>query len=286
MTESPSFDGRLQKFKYTEEASPSRQSPRHSGDRGSKRNLDEDEPVPKRMRTTKLVGATPRRRASGKYAAPSRYAHLSPLVDVLEPGLKLVFVGLNPGISTAVTGHAYAHPSNRFWHLLHVSGLTPERKLSPSENRDLPRLYGYGTTNLVARPTKDQSELSKDEMVQGTATLEAKVRNFKPEVICIVGKGIWEAIWKYKHGRNMTKEEFSYGWQNDRDNLGLGPQGEIDAAEKPWRGSRVFVATTTSGLAASMRPAEREAVWKVLGEYMVKRRQETAEINDANVQNE
>lgn len=59
---------------------------------------------------------SPRKKSrSPGYAPPSTYAHLPELRDVLEPGLICVFIGLNPGIMTARSGHAYAHPSNLFW---------------------------------------------------------------------------------------------------------------------------------------------------------------------------
>ncbi|KAL3958807.1 hypothetical protein ACCO45_006969 [Purpureocillium lilacinum] len=66
-----------------------------------------------------------RKRASTGYAPPSTYAHLPHLPDAILPNLIVLFVGLNPGVQTARTGHAYAHPSNLFWKLLFSSGITP-----------------------------------------------------------------------------------------------------------------------------------------------------------------
>ncbi|KAJ4365497.1 uracil DNA N-glycosylase Thp1 [Ascochyta clinopodiicola] len=210
---------------------------------------------------------TKKQRKSSKYADPSKYAHLSPLVDILEPDLICVFVGTNPGVSTAMHGHAYAHPSNHFWKLLHSSGLT-DRRLAPSEDRSLPAKYCMGNTNIVSRPSKDAAELSKDEMSEGTRELERKFAEFRPEAVCIVGKGIWEAIWRFKHGRNMKKEEFKYGWQDEKHNMGR-VEGEAE-----WLGSRVFVTTSTSGLAASLKPAEKEAIWRPFGQWVQQRREE------------
>jgi len=210
--------------------------------------------------------ASPRSRSSSKYANPAKYAHLSPLTDTIIPGLLLVFIGVNPGITTAETGHAYAHPSNRFWHLLHICGLTPERRLHPSEDRQLPWTHGYGHTNIVSRPTKDQGELSKEEMIAGTAVLEEKCACFRPEAVCIVGKGIWEAVWRWRTGRAMKKEEFRYGWQDEDQDM-----GKVEG-ENGWQGSKVFVASSTSGQAASMKPEEKERIWKPLGEWVADRR--------------
>lgn len=76
--------------------------------------------VVKRNRQTgspSVSPSSPRRirpRTPAGYAPPSQYAHLNELVDILEPNLICVFVGLNPGIRTAMEGHAYSHRSNRF----------------------------------------------------------------------------------------------------------------------------------------------------------------------------
>lgn len=210
-----------------------------------------------------------RKRPSSSYAPPSKYAHLgNKLVDSLAPNLICVFIGVNPGLRTATAGHAYAHPSNLFWKLLHSSGCTP-RRCAPEEDRDLPRLYALGHTNIVTRATKDASELSKAEMDAGVEVLERKVALHRPESACIVGKSIWESIWRVRHGRNIKKDEFKYGWQDDK----MGVVGDGDTA---WEGARIFVATSTSGLAATMRPAEKEAVWRELGEFVEQRRAERA----------
>ncbi|MCJ1323216.1 hypothetical protein MMC15_008570 [Xylographa vitiligo] len=203
------------------------------------------------------------KRASSAYAPPSTYAHLpNRLTDSLAPSLLVLFIGVNPGLRTASSGHAYAHPSNLFWKLLHSSGCTPRRCL-PSEDHDLPHLYSLGHTNIVTRATKDAGQLSKVEMDEGVAVLEEKVRKWKPEAVCLVGKGIWESVWRVWKGRGIKKEEFRWGWQEER-----------FAAGEGWSGARIFVATSTSGLAASMRPAEKEAVWRDLGEWVVARRAE------------
>jgi len=188
---------------------------------------------------------------------------------VLAPNLICVFIGLNPGIATATQGHAYAHPSNLFWKLLHSSGCTT-RRCAPEEDGDLPRLFSLGNTNIVARPTRNGSELSKEEMDASVHILEEKIRKYKPEAVCIVGKSIWESIWRVKHGRKIKKEEFRYGWQDEEDNM-----GNIDVEEK-WEGAKVFVACSTSGLAASLLPAEKEKIWKELGVWVEQRRTERA----------
>lgn len=217
---------------------------------------------------------TKKKRKASSYADPSKYAHLSPLTDILEPNLICVFVGTNPGVRTAVAGHAYAHPSNHFWKLLHASGLT-DRRLKPQEDVTLPALYCMGNTNIVERPSKDAAELSKDETAAGTANLDAKFLKYRPEAVCIVGKGIWEAILRYRKAQGMTipkASDFKYGWQDEKYNMGKSV--EVSESDREWKGSRVFVATSTSGLAANTKPAEKEAIWKPFGEWVQKRRLE------------
>ncbi|KAG0652342.1 uracil mismatch repair [Hyphodiscus hymeniophilus] len=226
---------------------------------------------PKRKLDGLIPSSSPKKksRSPSGYAPPSTYAHLPELVDVLEPNLLCVFVGLNPGIETARSGHAYAHPSNLFWKLLYSSGCTT-RRCRPEEDRDLPRIFSLGNTNIVARPTRNGSELSKGEMDASVHVLEDKMRKYKPEVVCIVGKSIWESIWRVRHGKAIKKEEFKYGWQGEDENMGV-------ANDQDWRGSKVFVATSTSGLAATLLPAEKERVWRELGVWVEQKRAERSE---------
>lgn len=214
-----------------------------------------------------------RRRQSSRYAPPSKYAHLPTLQDILEPGLICVFVGTNPGIRTATAGHAYAHPSNLFWKLLHSSGCTNER-LKPEQDVDLPRLYSMGNTNIVERPSKDAAELSKGEMAAGTPILEEKMERYRPEAVCIVGKGIWEAVWRWRHTREIKKDEFRWGWQDESERMGKA---------KGWEGARVYVTSSTSGLSASLRPHEKEAIWRPFGEWVKSRREERLKASIAEV---
>ncbi|OJD35767.1 mismatch-specific thymine-dna glycosylate [Diplodia corticola] len=273
------FNGRLQQFHYPDDGATS------PGETASPQATSSSRPGLKRARTSPGLTTRPddaatqspakKRRVSSKYAPPSHYAHLKPLTDILEPHLICVFVGFNPGVRTATAGHAYAHPSNLFWKLLHSSGLT-DRLCRPEEDVDLPRLYSMGNTNLVSRPSKNEAELSKQEQAAGTPILEAKIREYEPEAVCIVGKGIWESIWRWRYGRNPSKAEFKYGWQDERENIGRPKPGSVadDKGADVWQGARVYVATATSGLAASTTPAEKEAIWRPFGQWVKERREQ------------
>lgn len=149
--------------------------------------------------------------------------------------------------------------------------------MKPAEDRSLPALYSLGNTNIVARPTRNGAELSKQEMDDSVAVLEEKMRTFKPEAVCIVGKSIWESIWRVRHGRAIKKEEFRYGWQDESEAIGK-PDGlkEEGEEEGSWKGAKVFVTTTTSGLATNPTQAEKERIWRELGVWAEERRREKA----------
>ena len=211
-----------------------------------------------------------RRSTTKQRSAQDPYNPVNNLTDSLRPGLTLVCIGLNPGLMTAATGHAYAHPSNRFWHLLFQSGVTPRKHL-PSETRDLMDLYQIGNTNICARPTRSGDGLSKEEMEEGAVLLDRKIALYKPEAVVIVGKSIWEAIWRAKKGqKKFNNADFCWGWQGEDMQLGrTRTNGQLT-----WEGARTFVATSTSGLAANLSPAEKLAIWKPLGQWITAKREE------------
>ncbi|ROW07805.1 hypothetical protein VMCG_03647 [Cytospora schulzeri] len=219
-----------------------------------------------------------RNRQKSTYQPPSAYSHLPLLPDALAPNLLVLFIGLNPGVRTAQTGHAYNHPSNLFWKLMYSSGVLPVR-CTAEEDRTLPARFQLGLTNIVSRPSRNGAELSKAEMDEGVSVLEDKARRWRPEVVCVVGKSIWESVWRVRHGKPIAKAEFKYGWQDESENMGRGgvvedEQQEGVKYEGHWNGARVFVASSTSGLAATLRPEEKERIWRELGSWVETRRAE------------
>jgi TDG/mug DNA glycosylase family protein len=103
----------------------------------------------------------------------------------LGPDPRVLFVGINPSLTSARLGHHFARPGNRFWPALHAAGFTP-RQLSPGEDAGLPR-HGVGITNLADRPTRAAAELSADELRTGAVALEDLVREHAPRLVAIVG---------------------------------------------------------------------------------------------------
>jgi double-stranded uracil-DNA glycosylase len=125
--------------------------------------------------------AQERRPSKAKIAA----AYGTTIRDVIGPDLRVLFVGINPGLYSGATGHHFARPGNRFWKTLHGAGFTP-RLYSPFEDRSLLEL-GLGITNLVARTTETADELTVDELRAGAKGVERKVRRWKPQVVAVVG---------------------------------------------------------------------------------------------------
>jgi TDG/mug DNA glycosylase family protein len=109
--------------------------------------------------------------------------------DVIAPGLKVLFVGINPGLYSAATGKHFARPGNRFWPALHLAGFTP-RQLHPSEQEKLLE-SGFGITNLVNRGTATAEELAPSEFVAGRKRLAAKVRRYRPQTVAFLGVGAY-----------------------------------------------------------------------------------------------
>lgn len=108
---------------------------------------------------------------------------------MIAPGLKVLFVGINPGLYSAATGHHFARPGNRFWPALHLAGFS-RRLLRPSEQQELLK-DGYGITNLVNRGTATADELLPAEFVAGRKRLAAKVRRFRPRAVAFLGVGAY-----------------------------------------------------------------------------------------------
>ena len=109
--------------------------------------------------------------------------------DVIAPGLRVLFCGINPGLYSGATGHHFARPGNRFWPTLHQAGFTP-RLLDPSEERELLAL-GYGITNLVPRATATADELRPEELIAGRQRLAGKVKRYQPQVVAVLGIGAY-----------------------------------------------------------------------------------------------
>lgn len=104
----------------------------------------------------------------------------------MAPGLRLLFVGINPGLVSAAAGHYYANPRNAFWRLLHEGGLTPIR-LRPDEDARMPA-FGCGLTDIVKRPSRGAGDLRAVEFAAGRRRLARLVKRLKPRAVCFNSK--------------------------------------------------------------------------------------------------
>jgi double-stranded uracil-DNA glycosylase len=150
-------------------------------------------------------------------------AILPPLRDCIGRPVRVLFVGINPGIRSSTTGHHFAGYSNRFWKLLHESGLVPE-PIGYLDDRRLPE-WGFGITNLIPRPTPGIDTLRPEEYVAGARTLRRKVRRLKPDLVAFVGVTLFRAVFGRRPG-----EPIATGLQTER-----------------LEGARVFVLPNPSG---------------------------------------
>ena len=149
--------------------------------------------------------------------------------DIIAPSLKVLFCGINPSVYSVVVGHHFARPGNRFWRTLHAAGFT-DHTFSPAEDRALLRL-GYGLTNVVERATVAAADLAPDELIEGRRQLEAKVQQYRPAWLAILGIGAYRSA--------FARPKAALGLQDER----VG-------------GARVWILPNPSGLNAHYPPAE------------------------------
>ena len=162
----------------------------------------------------------------------------SAVPDVLAPGLRCVFCGINPGrVSDAAAAH-FANPRNDFWRLLHDAGFTP-RLLDPQEQFDLLEL-GLGVTNAAYRTTPGSGDLRRGDF--DAARLERLAAELRPTAIAFVGKEAYR------------------GPFNERPDLG--PQG------RSLSGTALYVLPSTSPANAAVPYDERLRWFRALREWI------------------
>jgi TDG/mug DNA glycosylase family protein len=118
----------------------------------------------------------------------------STVPDVIARNLQVLFCGINPGLYSGAVGHHFARPGNRFWTVLHLSGLVPEL-LAPEDEHVL-LTHAIGITNLVARATATADELSRDELREGARRLARKTARWKPRWVAFLGMGAYRAAFE------------------------------------------------------------------------------------------
>ena len=167
---------------------------------------------------------------------------LPQLRDRILPGVRVLFVGINPGVRSALTGHHFAGFSNRFWKLLYESKLVPE-PISYEDDDRLPE-WGYGITNIVPRPTPGIDTLERHEYVAGRAKLRRKILRYRPAVVALIGVTVFRAMFPER------KDAVALGLQKER----IGD-------------SAVFVLPNPSGRNANYTYAEMVAAYRKLARH-------------------
>lgn len=162
------------------------------------------------------------------------------LRDRIKPGIRVLFVGINPGQRSEAIGHHFAGYSNRFWPLLYESKLVPERIRAEDDDR-LPG-WGYGITNLVPRMTPGIDTLRPQEYIAGARVLRRKIRRIKPGIVALVGVTVFRSLFNVRSGEHVS----------------LGLQRET------LEGARVFVLPNPSGRNANYSYAEMLAAFRGL----------------------
>lgn len=114
--------------------------------------------------------------------------------DIVAPGLRVLFCGINPSLYSAAVGHHFARPGNRFWPTLHGAEFT-DRLLSPFEDRLLLD-HGLGCTNLVERATARADELAPEELRAGGERLERLVLELRPRWVAVLGASAYRAAFR------------------------------------------------------------------------------------------
>jgi len=137
--------------------------------------------------------------------------------------VRVLLVGINPGVRSSQLGHHFAGPSNRFWKLLSESHLVPE-PIGFADDGRLPE-WGFGITNLIPRPTPGIDTLRPAEWTAGSRTLRRKIRRVEPEVVAFIGVMLFRSVFGRRPGQPVA----------------LGPQ------EERLEGARVFVLPNPSG---------------------------------------
>ncbi len=167
------------------------------------------------------------------------------LPDYLRQGLKVVFVGINPGTYSASAGHYYARRANKFWELLSNSGLV-SRKLDCEDDASLPK-WGIGLTDVVKRPTASANKLTRGDYRKAVPALLEKLRQYQPRVVAFNGKT---------------------GYRNFRRAIGYGSEGRIRLGKQTdlLEGAEVFVLPSTSPANARLSPRQKLAYFRRLAE--------------------
>jgi TDG/mug DNA glycosylase family protein len=163
------------------------------------------------------------------------------LPDLIGPGVRLLFVGINPGLWTAATQTHFGRPGNRFYPALLSAGISERPIMQATGMSDADRRFlldpGIGITNIVHRATARADELTRAELRAGGRALERVIGKYGPKVVAILG------ITAYRSAFQRPKAT-------------AGPQPD------PIAGAQLWVVPNPSGLNAHDTPASLAAAYR------------------------
>ena len=153
----------------------------------------------------------------------------------LCPKPRILFVGINPSLTSARVGHHFAGPGNPFYRLLHAAGFVSE-PLTFADDVRLPE-FGLALTNIAERATREASELTAADYARGRKRLARTIAGIEPAVVAFVGSTAYRQF--------------------------FGPAASAGPGRKPERigGATVFVVPNPSGRNAAYPGFGDKLVW-------------------------
>jgi double-stranded uracil-DNA glycosylase len=177
------------------------------------------------------------------------------LPDYLQPGLDLVFIGINPGLYSLRHGHYFARTTSRFWPAFSRSRLSQRmrcelklEKLLPGHDSQLPR-FGIGLTDMVKRPSANASELAPQDFSLWAPILLQKLQRYAPRVACFHG------LTAYRPFRNLALQS-------------LGTPPVLGAQQECIGGTRLFVVPNPSPANAHFTLADQTEWYDLLSDFL------------------
>lgn len=154
----------------------------------------------------------------------------------IPPGVHTLFLGLGPGLDSAIKGHYFPGTNNYFWKLLFRSGLWPE-EIKADQDDEILR-DGFGLADVIERPTLGTVLATKAEFLNAKDRVRKLVDHHKPKLVVFVGKRA------YRTYLRRSDAEFAYGEQPTT----------IGAA-------RIFVLPSTSGASGAITTYAEKLAW-------------------------
>ncbi|PPF76498.1 mismatch-specific DNA-glycosylase [Pseudoclavibacter sp. Z016] len=199
----------------------------------------------KERRASPLGGRKPVTAELAQFQTPDEHA-MDDILPVDLATVRLLIVGVNPGLWTAAVNAPFARPGNRFWPSLHRAGFTDHtvdasRGLSASDEQQLLG-RGIALTNLVGRATARADELTPSELREGGRRVIERVHEMRPDAVAVAGITAFRTAFGLPKSKLGRQEAGTVpGWPEDVDlwvvpqPSGLNAHETIDTLAAKWR---------------------------------------------------